>query len=330
MRVLFSCIFLTLTYMAFRLLVIEDVSKNYDLRGSLKFSSDVLMQRVKPDSVKVVIMGDSALQAGLIPSEISSGAYNFSSFTADPRLILHEYKKLISKNQKPPRCFIGGFFYTYEMRYVDDLFYTAHMYFDYYTFGEAVKIYNDSRELDVFPARDIISAEYYMKVIAAKMKFYGLTFSQLQNSLWPGSNASTLKSLQKRVIMSRGFFGTNNSQDLEQFFSNTQYFDHGFQPELTYDLYLDRLIQEVTSKGSKFIFVIMPIYFSDKSIVEKKYLDDLEQHVLLKEKKFAQFKLFRARPLLNRGYFYNMNHLNYFGAKLISQDLQKFIGNECN
>lgn len=332
MRKLFTLVFMLGVYCLYYVLVSEVLIKNYDLRGVINEGIDELIKGIRPGSVTIAFLGDSSVQSGFIPRSISEGAYNFSNYGSDPRLSLMRYRQIVEKNEKPLRCLVVGSLFAYEMRYVtDEYFYTSHMYHDLYSFAQAIEIYNSSEKLKVFPARDHSRFEYYTKVIAAKIKIFGPTFLQLQNSLWPWNNSKNLNYYITDVVQTRGFvfLRPGHMRPSEKFYMNAKYFAKEFKPEATFNVYLDQLISEAISDNTKVIFTILPMYFESGGL-EGKYLDDLESFIRSKQKKFPQMKIMRLKPELKKVHFYNMNHLSLKGAEIVTEDFKRQLGSECD
>ncbi len=264
----------------------------------------------KPQSIDVMILGDSRAQAAINPLQFHQAeVFNYALGGATPVVGYYTLKHFLEKNRSPKKILLS---YSVSVLSTsgERIVYRKRMlpYF-YISFSEHRQVYRYMlNENSLF--YDVRSFSYYIKQINPFVYMKNISLDKLRH------NKATNNSVKDYVGQHRGhlLFGQNLSSAALNFEAKNK---KPIEISKVNWIYLEKLVRLANENNTKIYWYSMPFIQASCDVIKSK---NLQQGLTEKLKDYGVITLTTEQCLPNN-YFGDANHVNKQGAFYVTKDV---------
>jgi hypothetical protein len=306
------------------------ILKKYYRTTARHFASQEYIKDVKNiPRIDYLIIGDSTGMHSIIPKLISNNTYSIcisGSSLLDTYQTLSEFD--ISRINKG---IILTNSFNSELHYGDD-FWRRFILTNTYSLNELVKIFNESKNQNTFPANQFIFIEFYSASIATKLLLNKYTLEAL---------SAYIKSLHWNVNYYQKylhFFHENNGHislddpgskfklDDDEFFKPYyNFYNKQFSISATDLYFLNKIYKYIGQKNIQLIMPFLPLADQATKLDASIFKNSFNRYFQEYERNHHGFTYVPVNLELDRTEFFDFNHVNSKGAKKTTMGLLKLL-----
>jgi hypothetical protein len=274
------------------------------------------------DDPAVLILGDSRVQAAIIPKRMGASVRSlaFGSATpADTWLLFERYLE----NHRPPRALLVAFapFHLLEPT-SHDLFWVRTVRYKLWPIRDDLALIARARELGVPLVDADVGHGVLLEWLLHRFNYPGYYVPALRNARLWGRRAKNRQTAAE-IEASRGhlYYGASEfSHGL-----NRDVYRDGFAASPLYDAYLRDLLTRASAVGSRVLLTTMPMNASSFEALEPGFVADYEAYLEVLAADFPEASIQTRIRSLPDDHFGDEHHLNSRGAERVTDEFAALL-----